>query len=133
MLEQGSGVLILTINVPFDSSLRMKGTVSGRTYAPPREKTFSVGDQIRHSVTIFRENGDELNTYNGGLFMFKLPVPLFQMDTLINFQPIEMCCSRRGNYVISSTDGTLHVLDPYGKLLGIAFIISLKFLIQRIY
>ena len=42
------------------------------------------------------------------------------MDTPINFQPIEMCCSRRGNYVISSTDGTLHVLDPYGKLLGIA-------------
>ena len=85
-----------------------------------REKTFSVGDQIRHSVTVFRENGDELNTYNGGLFMLKLPVPLFQMDTPINFQPIEMCCSRRGNYVISSADGTLHVLDPYGKLLGIA-------------
>jgi hypothetical protein len=53
--------------------------------------------------------------------MLKLPVPLFQMDTPINFQPIEMCCSRRGNYVISSTDGTLHVLDPYGKLLGIYF------------
>lgn len=90
--------------------------------ANKNSKTFAIGDQDqrRHSVTIFRENGEELTSYNGGSTIFNLPLPFFPVDSEINFLPIEMCRSPIGNFIISSADGTLHILDPYGKLRGVA-------------
>ncbi|XP_052091474.1 uncharacterized protein LOC127728243 [Mytilus californianus] len=85
-----------------------------------RSKTFAISDQKRLFVTIYHENGDELTTYNGGTAMFNSPINLFGFQTHGIFQPIEMCCSPSGNFIISCTDGTLHVLDPYGNIKGVA-------------
>ncbi|XP_071156649.1 uncharacterized protein [Mytilus edulis] len=85
-----------------------------------RSKTFAISDQKRLCVTIYHENGDELTTYNGGTSMFNLPMNLFGLQPQGIFQPIEMCCSQAGNFFVSCTDGTLHVLDQYGKVMGVA-------------
>ena len=84
------------------------------------KKTFAICDRKRCSVTIFHENGDEIMSYNGGFQMLGLFIPLFGLQSPENFEPIELCCSPSGNFVVSTTDGTLHILDPYGKLRGIA-------------
>ncbi|CAC5372815.1 unnamed protein product [Mytilus coruscus] len=83
--------------------------------------TIAVLDLETHSITILKVSDGNCIINKANISMVTMSVPFLEIEHQINFRPTGICSTDTGQFIVSTPEGCLHVIDEFGHLCCIGF------------